>query len=108
MACDSFLKIRCPNKPTPESSFECRGQLAGPSIEFLNTYDFETPIVDLRYCHRCGSFVEVTILSKNSQPSFRVFNDIEKSSLKLVSVEEVFGGYTVTGRNVKRGELSNG
>jgi hypothetical protein len=101
----AFLKIRCPNKPEPDSTFECRGNMGGYSIEFIKSSKF--PIVDIRYCHRCGAFVRVTIDSVNSHPNFCILNDEEKAGINFIATENFFGGYSVEGRHIKK-EKNNG
>jgi hypothetical protein len=102
---EAFLKIRCPNKPVDGSTFECRGNLAGFAISFLNSSVF--PITDLRYCNRCGSFVLITIDSLTSQPRFKILSEAEKEHIPFKSMEELFGGYSVEGRYVKRGDAKH-
>lgn len=102
-----FLKIHCPNRPIDNSTFECRGQMGGLSIEFLNSYDFKKPISDIRYCHKCGAFVQVTIESLNSQPALKVLSEEEQRVLNLTAIEQLFGGYVVEGKKIKKRD-SNG
>jgi len=97
-----YLKIQCPNKPIADNSFECRGQMGGHSIEFLKSYNFDVPLEDVRYCHKCGAFVVVTIASITSQPVMKVLSAEEQRVLNLTTVEDFFGGYVVEGKKIKK------
>ena len=97
-----YLKIQCPNKTIEGSSFECRGQMGGFSLDFLKSFDFSFPIEDIRYCHKCGAFVSVVIVSLQSQPILKVLSQEEQKSLSLTTVEDFFGGYVVEGKKIKK------
>lgn len=98
-----YLVFRCPNRGIKGVSYECRaGCMDGPSIETLNSHDFDaSPFVDLRYCKRCGVHIKITIKNMNSQPHYKILSEEEHKAIKYKSVEDVFGGYTVEGCRIK-------
>lgn len=97
-----YLKILCPNKTVDGSTFECRGHTGGYAVEFLESYDFYKPLEDIRYCHKCGAFIRVTITSLHSQPIMKVLSEEEQRVLTFKPVEDYFGGYSVEGKKIKK------
>ena len=70
---NSFLELRCPNRPVKGNQKECRAMLGGISELVLQHWPFKTvPFEDLRYCKSCGGFFEVTLKSRTGGPSYKI------------------------------------
>jgi hypothetical protein len=94
-----FIELRCPNRPQQDSSFECRKELAGPSLDAILAHDWSRgDFVDLRYCSACNSFVEVTITEKGSL-GYRILGREERVS--FTPATDAFKRITVKGVRVK-------
>lgn len=95
-----FLELRCPNEPK-EPGRDCRGQLAGPSIEALLQHDYvEGPFVDIRFCGKCHTYIEISINGLREIPHLRVLPEDERVS--FVKFRQIFHLATREGRRVKQ------
>lgn len=94
-----FVEFRCPNTPKSDSDFVCSGVLAGPEILTIALHDFkDSPYVDLRYCHKCGSFWKITIRGFDIPVSFELVRKEPSERISFVPAENLFGTSNVTGR----------
>lgn len=51
---------------------ECRALLGGPTVETITNHDFnKSPFKDVRFCHACRKWIEITIDSLKSIPVIR-------------------------------------
>lgn len=89
-----FIEFRCPNRPGSDSDKPCYGEMAGVSINSLNSED----IVDLRYCPRCGAFWEVAIKPAEKSMTYTLI----EGQIDFVEADKYFDIVSVVGRKLKK------
>lgn len=74
-----FLEYRCPNVIEKNGTkYPCRAILGGPEVESFESYNFIKAFKDIRFCPKCHTFFEVTLISNKLLPTYRVIKKDEK------------------------------
>ena len=74
-----FLEYRCPNTTENKGiKYQCRAILGGPEVESLMGFNFIKAFKDIRFCPKCHTFFEVTLINNKLLPTYRVIKKDEK------------------------------